>query len=115
MGARAEQPDPVARAQGEGVAVPAIAPARWIGLNPMIQERLQQSRRLGPLALDQGKHKPLQRPVEIMQMKLPEERPTGIVPTDRPRQLSLLLQKVKSDRIGLLGRGSFQTLNFQAA
>ena len=77
--------------------MPAIATAGWIGFNPLIQEGLKESRLIGPLATDQGMLKPVPSPVEIMQMKLPEARPIGIVPTDWPRQLLLLLQKVKRE------------------
>ena len=75
--------------------MPAIATAKWIGFNPLVQKGLKQSRLTGPLATDQNKLKPVPSPVEIMEVKLPEARPIGIIPGDRPRKFSLLLQKVK--------------------
>ena len=82
--------------------MPAIATAGWIGFNPLVQEGPKQSRLIGPLATDKGMLKPVPSPVEIMKMKLPEARPLGIVPADRPRQLLFLLQKVKRDLVGRL-------------
>ena len=94
--------NPIARPQGEGVAMPAIATAGWIGFNPLVKEGLKQSCLIGPLAADQGMVKPAPSPVEIVKMKLPKARPVGIIPKDRPRQLLLLPQKVKRDLVGLL-------------
>ena len=50
--ARTEQPNPIARPK-EGVAMPAIATAGWIGFNPLVKEGLKQSCLIGPLAADQ--------------------------------------------------------------
>ena len=82
--------------------MPAIATTGGIGLNPLIQEGLKQSRLIRPLARDHGKLKPGPSPVEVMEMKLPEARPVGIVPRDRPRELLFLPQKVKTDLMGRL-------------
>ena len=94
--------------------MPAIATARWIGFNPLVQEGLKQSRLIGPLATDQGKLKPVPSPVEVMEVKLPEARPIGIVPTDRPGQLLLLLQKDKGDLVGRRQSRKLKTRKFQA-
>ena len=40
---------------------------------------------------------PFTSPVEVVEMKLPEARPLGIVPMDRPWQLALLVQEAEAD------------------
>jgi len=80
--AAAKQPDPVAGAQGEGVAVPAITAARRVGGTPLIEQGLECPGLSGPCTCGEGLIEPRTGSTEIMQMELPEAGPAWIVPAD---------------------------------
>jgi len=101
-GATAEEPDPVAAAQRERVAVPGITTAGGIGGDPVVEQGFEGLGHGGPVAAAQGLIEPGAGPVEVVEMELPEALPGGIVPGDGPSQLPWL---VEEGEVQALARG----------